>query len=63
MRIDFAWFLSIWILNCHRPEREFWKSMNPARIVYLFQAQERPKKEQEKNKKINSLSAFLMGGE
>lgn len=61
MRIDFAWFLSIWILNFHRPEREFWQAMNPARIVMLFTAHSRETKKPEE--KISSLSAFLMGGE
>lgn len=61
MRIDFAWFLSIWILNCHRPEREFWKTMSPARLVILFRAQKKP--ERDDKQKIKSLSAFLMGGE
>lgn len=61
MRIDFTWFLSVWILNCHRPEREFWQDMNPARIVRLFTAHSRENRQPKE--KINSLSAFLMGGE
>lgn len=28
--------MSIWLFDLHMPERDFWQTMNPARLIALF---------------------------
>lgn len=65
MRLDFASFLSIWLLHFRLEERAFWKTMNPARLHQLYDSYFGRSKKPESEKaaeKPRSLSAYLRGG-
>lgn len=65
MRIDFAWFLGIWLLHFHCDEKVFWKTMNPARCHALYGALFQSPKSQKTSAQSEprSLLAYLKGGE
>lgn len=65
MRLDFASFLSIWMLHFRLDEDIFWKTMNPARLHRLYDSYFGRTKKTELRKqeeKPKSLSAYLRGG-
>lgn len=65
MKLDFASFLSIWLLHFRLDEKVFWKTMTPARLHRIYDSyfgrgvKAERKKQEEKPK---SLSAYLRGG-
>jgi len=61
--IDFAWFLSVWILECHCDERVFWETMTPARLMALFEARFGKRQQAKKQEAPKmSLAQYLSGG-
>lgn len=62
--IPFARLLSMWLFDFHRPEWEFWKTMNISRFCALLDAYNQPSKKAEKPKeeKPRSLSQYLISG-
>ena len=63
MKVDFAWFLSMWLLVYHGDERVFWRTMNPVRCHRLYAAllPKTRKTPEPQQKKPGSLYAYLMG--
>jgi hypothetical protein len=51
--IDFARYLSIWVIDLRLDERTFWKTMNPCRMHALLSARQRPVKRQAQNMPMN----------
>ena len=65
--IDFARYLSIWILDLKCEESVFWRSMNPMRLHALYnsyfkQRQPREIPEAAPADKPKSLAEYLRGG-
>ena len=58
--MGYAWYLSIWMRVFHGSEGEFWKRMNPRRMGQLLATLEKPKAPE---KRIQSLSQYMAGGE
>lgn len=64
--MDFAWFLSVWLLHFHGEEKVFWRTMNPVRCAVLYRALLGSGKKHDVQKpapkKGGSLSDYMRGG-
>ena len=65
MKLDFASFLSIWLLHFRLDEKVFWKTMTPARLHQLYDSyfgRTKMPEQGKKQEKTRSLAAYLKGG-
>lgn len=57
---DFPGYLALWLYQLHMPERDFWKTMTPRRLLATLCRPEKAQPEREPRRAV-SLAEYLGG--